>query len=265
MTSSSTKLKYDVGRLHAYEYCPARFKLETRSNIETPNTRFDVLRKIFQSFFLREHKYRDNYSSISRLMKKYKGLLFSGKKFLKQELLYAFMIKSIEKLKIDISPQANYFITGKLDVEYKNLILSQDVDLMYVTPESKNKRARTGFLILVEDTYWDNISLSNRLDNYVITKHIWPNLPKEFGGGGFEITYYNPHSGIKYTIPGEKLVKLLNKNDEVRLDWTVQQIQNRYFSRRPCGVTCNKCPSIKACQPATKDVKTTKLKEEINL
>jgi hypothetical protein len=198
-------------------------------------------------------------------MKEHKGLLFSEKKFLKEEILYAFIIKSIEKLKINIDPKAEYFLPGRIDVEYKDVILSQDVDLMYVTPESKNNKVRTGFLILIDDDYWDNISLSNRLDNYVIAKHIWPSLPKEFGGGGFEVTYYNPHSGIKYTIPGEKLVKLMNKNDEVRLDWVIAQIKSRYFSRRPCGVTCVKCPSIKACKPITKDVKSIKLKDEIHL
>jgi len=216
-------------------------------------TEFDVKRRMFREFFKINELSRKRMDRVHRLVIEYSHLLFHKNDLKNRELLVAYMLKTFEKMLYNMGNAAHetpppfvFAVTNRVNVRVA-------VDCIFFKREKAKVKGKTQyfnktvFCYLIPHESWTLEDLSNRFENYITAKHLWPAIRD--GSGKYEIMYYCPDTGKEYTIEGAKLSKCKWSIDKARLVNACERIEQKQFMRQPIGVKCKICPVKDTCEP----------------
>ena len=246
-------------RLPAYEYCPARYLLERPKSSRKVTNRFQALRMVFKVYFKSLYSQTEginNYTATSNIINKYSDVLFGNSRSTTTEVMLAFSLKSFQKITL-LMDKANAFYTPatmKFPLEgfgkHSQIRISPDLIFMNYEVFGRDSICLpvVNFVFLVDNVYWDEVSISNRLEDYLVYKYIWPYMKKVSEDSRYNILYFNPDSGQVLNS------NYVNKNQKStaykhRFNECVDGILKGKFRRRTVGALCSNCPVYSTCNP----------------
>lgn len=230
--------------MYAYEFCPARLFIESRKvngASQKVRTSFDVKKLIFRELFkLSTNSTKVRLDKAERLINKYSRFL-SGNE-LPAKLMAVHLLKTYEKLvhslKFDsVEPSSQV----PLEVEPKTFALFTP-DLIGVS------KIKTVFVILCPLEQWTPEDISNKFENYLIFKILWPEMRSE-DPSTLAICYYCPDNG-KSCVLNHRLIGHFNhKIIKKRMLRVFDAIKTRNYVKAPVGFKCQQCPVYDKCMP----------------
>ena len=238
-------------RLAGYEFCPARYRLEYRSK-KNPCTKFEVIQLLFAQFFRTMQYERMNVVKMESLVDQYRSILHPKGESISSSVSVAYYIKCFEKLYYDIKKEGEYFIPDVFIEEFEGYAVKVCTDLIFtdkVKPEENSMhtyRPRINFVYLVSNEYWDEVSLSNRLEVYLSRSFIFPKLKKD-GNTQWKVIFLNAENGKSFEIRSDSSTQFAG--DKSRLRKIIKGIEARDFMRTPVGALCAVCPCYNSCSP----------------
>lgn len=229
--------------MHAFEFCPARLFIESRSvNAcgQKLRTSFDVKKLIFRELFkTNSNSSHVRLSKAQRLIDKYSRFL-SGDE-LPAKLMAIHLLKTYEKL-------VNSLKFDSIEPSSQVPLKISDKVFALLTPDLVGiSKTRTTFVILCSLEQWTQEDISNKFENYLIYKVLWPEMRQE--DSRLSICYYCPDNG-KSCILNHRLIGTFNhKVIKRRMMRVFKAIENKDYVKIPIGFKCQQCPVYDKCMP----------------
>lgn len=210
-----------------------------KSTAQVVRTPFDVKRSIFRELFQLDttsNKVRLN--NIERVLERYSKFLSNDQ--LPARIMAVHLIKTYEKLVHGLKAQSLELPRMlPLKVAMHQIVLLT-IDLIAI---SRNK---TTFVILVSPEQWTPEDISNKFENYLIARVLWPEL---YEVHPYEICYYCPDNGKSCLLPAS-VVTAFNLNfTKKRIMRIFEAVSKRHYFKIPVGIRCHACPVYDKCLP----------------
>lgn len=257
---------FDVKRLNTYNYCPGRYRLE-RTGRNRPPTKHDIQERFFAILFRHRNNKKKLEEAFCEFHDKYASFLYDDKEHFYSSAMLAYNTKIFDKLMLDLDVETmdgpkvfKFSLREYIDVTIK-------VNMTYFRKLNKKSWANriVGTLILVPEEEWNEIDLSNRFENAIISRYMTPQLiPKNGSHCTQEITYFCLPKGKIFTI-NQKNMHKKTISDENRMVDVAEKIIKKEFIIRPYGRLCSNCPVIDGCNPHRYGSARKRLMEELEL
>ena len=238
------KLKIDTNSLLKYEFCPSKYFLDTLKGVSLEEQVFTLKCNLFKIFFKDPERSEINLLSFFNEHKDLFEELYKGTAI---DLISVHTYKCLDMLlgvmgntsQPKLGTQHRYRIGDSCEV-------TLDIAATNIT---KSKGIATfSFYILVPANAMDIIDLSNRFENILIAKYLWPSY--RLPCATFDIVYFSPCNGTYKTIKEEQLNTIvLDDVDVRRMQNIIENIGMSNFIRNPSASKCRSCDQFSGCNP----------------